>query len=224
MRACKILTLIMICAFVSMPGVSSGWIPDSWALADAWPDPDAVAFEEEVVDLKSLAAKMRDIDRRLLDAQLTLPAFELYHISPELAKRKKMTKGDVIEMIVEVSNLKGINPAIVMAIARAESHYAVDAVSQRGAIGLMQLMPRTAAELGVDPHNPVENVMGGIDYFLKMRCRFKGYTTLGLAAYNAGPGNVIKAGWRIPNIKETRDYVIKVYKYYNEYNGRGGDV
>lgn len=215
MRKYNILMLLLILTFVVPLGTGNAfYIEDR---VDVYEYAPYMYEELKLVDLEELAAQMRDMDRRLYDAQMALPAFELYHISPEMAKRKKMTKGDVIEMIVEVSNVKGVNPAIIMAIARTESHFKTDALSEKGAIGLMQLIPSTAVEVGVDPYNPVENVMGGIDYFIKMRCRFKGYTTLGLAAYNAGPGAI--KNLKIPKYKETQKYVKTVLKYYKEYNG-----
>lgn len=146
----------------------------------------------------------------------SMSLIQLYELNPRFVFLKQATREDIVEMILELSKRHNINPAIVMAIARRESAFDPQAISHAGAIGLMQLMPRTAAELGVDPHNPVENVMGGIIYFKAMRERFEGYTTLALAAYNAGPSRIKNR--QIPNIPETQEYVKAVYEYYHEYS------
>lgn len=156
-------------------------------------------------------------DCRPSDYELaSMSAYELYKLNPEFVFFKKMNKRDVVDMIVEVSLNHDINPAIVLAIAHKESAFRVNAVSHKGAIGLMQLMPETAAFLRVNPYNPVENVIGGIRYFKAMRAKFSGYTTLGLAAYNAGPG-AVKRHNGIPPYTETQDYVVAVYDYYHHY-------
>ena len=88
--------------------------------------------------------------------------------------------------------------------------YAV-AVSPKGAMGLMQLMPATAAQFGViDPFNPSENIRAGVSYLRQLLDRYDHDEQLALAAYNAGPGAVDKYGSRIPPYKETQDYVTKI--------------
>lgn len=109
------------------------------------------------------------------------------------------------QIIEQQAQAHDLDPNLVRAVIRQESGGKTDAVSSKGALGLMQLMPRTAEELGVDPNNPAENIVGGIRY-LKQQIEDFGSIELGLAAYNAGPKRVRDAGG-IPNIKETQDYV-----------------
>ncbi len=111
----------------------------------------------------------------------------------------------------------GIDPHLIRAIIRVESGFNPQAVSKRGAQGLMQLMPATAAELRVEnPFNPRENIEGGTRYFRKLLNIFKQDVNLALAAYNAGPTVVQKQGG-IPVIAETRNYVNRVLTYYRQY-------
>lgn len=106
-----------------------------------------------------------------------------------------------------------VDPRLIKAVIYAESRYNPRAVSPRGAMGLMQLMPETARELGVrDPFSPVQNIIGGTRY-LRRQLKTFGDLRLALAAYNAGPATVV--GGRVPNIKETRDYVERVVFFYN---------
>ena len=102
----------------------------------------------------------------------------------------------------------GIDPKIVTAVAWTESGFNPKARSGAGAIGLMQLMPGTAAGLGVDPHDPAQNLRGGARYLADQLERF-GSLDLALAAYNAGPGAVTKHGG-IPPYAETQRYVATV--------------
>lgn len=99
-----------------------------------------------------------------------------------------------------------LSPWLLDALARSESGYRADVVSSAGAIGVMQLMPGTARELGVDPRDPVQNILGGAAYLRRMLDRFDGNLDLALAAYNAGSGSVDRHGG-VPPFRETRDYV-----------------
>ena len=110
-----------------------------------------------------------------------------------------------------------VDPPLIKAIIHTESAFDHRAVSIRGAQGLMQLMPETARELRVsNPFNPRENIDGGTRYLRKLLDSFNDNLILSLAAYNAGPGQVMRAGG-VPRIPETLRYVNKVLKRYKEY-------
>ncbi|BAL82250.1 putative lytic transglycosylase [Selenomonas ruminantium subsp. lactilytica TAM6421] len=106
-----------------------------------------------------------------------------------------------------------VDPKLVAAVAEVESNGRQEAVSQAGAIGVMQLMPDTAASLGVDPYNKQQNVEGGAKYLRQMLDTFGGDLKKAVAAYNAGPG-AVKAYGGIPPYKETQNYVNKVLDIY----------
>jgi soluble lytic murein transglycosylase-like protein len=108
-------------------------------------------------------------------------------------------------------------------VISAESGYNPNAVSRRGASGLMQLMPDTARRYGVrNVFDPVENVRGGVKYLKDLLAMFNGNLELAVAGYNAGENAVIRAGNRIPPYAETAAYVPKVIDYYHKFRARPG--
>jgi len=102
-----------------------------------------------------------------------------------------------------------LDPKLVEAVAWRESRFHTGALSSKGAIGVMQLMPGTARDLGVDPHDPVQNIRGGALYLRRMMSTFGGDVRLALAAYNAGPAAVRKHGG-VPPYAETQAYVTSI--------------
>lgn len=115
---------------------------------------------------------------------------------------------------------QGMEPALIKAVIRVESDFDISAVSSAGALGLMQLMPSTAADLRLaDPFDPEENIRGGVRYLRYLLNIFNDDLVLALAAYHAGAGNVLKYG-RIPPIEETQNYVERVLRFYKSYLGK----
>ena len=112
-------------------------------------------------------------------------------------------------MVRRIAREEGINESQFLALVYQESRFNPCAHSSAGAIGLAQLMPGTAGDLGVDPHNVEQNLRGGARYFKQQLRRYDGNVLLALAAYNAGHGNVSKYGG-IPPFKETRGYVASI--------------
>ena len=133
-------------------------------------------------------------------------------------RRVKLPAGDRYDkLILRSARNHRVEPALVKAVIAAESNFMPTAVSRVGAQGLMQLMPKTAQELGIDnPFHPAENVEGGTRYLRDMLDRF-GDLERALAAYNAGPEAVDRFGG-IPPYPETLKYVTRVLDYYREYN------
>ena len=114
-------------------------------------------------------------------------------------------------LIEEHAAVNSVSPDLVRAVIQAESAFNPRALSPKGAMGLMQLMPATAAEFGVtDPYDPVENVRAGVKYLKQLLDRYAGRVELALAAYNAGAGAVKKYGGTVPPYRETRNYVAKI--------------
>jgi len=128
-----------------------------------------------------------------------------------------ISKGDYDQHIRRIGRRYSVDPPLIKAIIQTESDFDHRAVSRRGALGLMQLMPETARELHVsDPFDPLENIEGGTRYLRKLLDNFENNLILSLAAYNAGPGLVERTGG-VPAIDETRNYVKKVLRRYKAY-------
>ena len=121
---------------------------------------------------------------------------------------------DIESMILQSAKKYGVDPRLVSAVAETESNYRPDAVSSAGAVGVMQLMPETAASLGVqNMYDPGQNIEGGVKYLKEMLNDFNGDVRKAVAAYNAGP-QAVKQYNGVPPYAETQNYVDKVLDLY----------
>ena len=134
-----------------------------------------------------------------------------YRLNAALERNRR----EFAPLIEAAANKYSLDPALLHAVIRAESAYNPGAVSNKGAAGLMQLMPQTAARFGVrDRFDPEENVEGGAHYLSDLLDMFQSDVRLAVAAYNSGENTVKKFGYQVPPIAETQGYVTKVLNYY----------
>lgn len=134
----------------------------------------------------------------------------------ERRERRWSTGSAGLDRIIRHNGARhGVDPYLIFLVMEHESHFNTRAVSPAGARGLMQLMPGTASRFGVrNPHDPAQNVAGGTRYLKELLKRFNGRVDLVLAGYNAGEGNVIRYGHRVPPFRETRNYVRNISRRY----------
>ena len=189
----------------------------------------AVAIDN-LVKASSTGAVNADIVQEFFNQngiQITLPNVQtpdtIKNIGfPETASASTNTNnstvsaGDLDVYFEEAANQYHVDIKLLKAIAYCESRFNPNAVSSAGAVGVMQLMPKTAEGLGVtDSYDPRQNILGGAKLISQLLDKYNGDKSLALAAYNAGSGNVSKYGG-IPPFKETQNYVRKVLERYSE--------
>lgn len=134
--------------------------------------------------------------------------------TPERAAQLPRREQQFAPLIREVARAQDIAPQLLHAVIAVESGFDAHAVSRKGAMGLMQLMPATARRFNVaDPFDPRQNLAGGASYLKWLLGRFGGDLQLALAAYNAGENAVVRAGHQIPPYEETRAYVPRVLRH-----------
>ncbi len=154
-----------------------------------------------------------------LQVATSLPASQLQPVAPAIVDPRDPA-ASYRSLIDKVAKETALSPQLLHAVIRVESGYRADAVSPRGAVGLMQLMPATAQRFGVrDAFDPQQNIRGGAQYLKWLLEYFRGDLRLALAAYNAGEAAVVRAGYRVPAIAETVTYVPKVLWYLSRANG-----
>lgn len=136
-----------------------------------------------------------------------------YKPPPAIANKERYDK-----VVEEIAEIYGLDSALLHAVISVESRYRPDAVSSKGAAGLMQLMPLITRHYGVtDPFDPVQNLHGGAKYLRYLLKVYNNNVSLALAAYNAGETAVARYGNQIPPFRETANYVPKVLGFYRKY-------
>lgn len=130
-------------------------------------------------------------------------------VSQPQRRAPRTAQPQVGEAIARAASHYSLSADLLEAVAWQESRFRSAAVSPKGAVGVMQLMPATARALGVDPHDVVQNIHGGAAYLGQMLNRYGGNVELALAAYNAGPGAVDRYGG-VPPYRETQAYVAAI--------------
>jgi len=151
-------------------------------------------------------------------------SIEIVNHPASSAPVKRIDAGpDAEKVLSDAAQAYGIEPAFVRSVAQIESGLRQRAISPKGAIGLMQLMPATAADLQVNPNEAAANASGGARYLRELLLRYQGDSVLALAAYNAGPGAVHKYKGA-PPYQETRRYITKVLEEYKKQLRATGSV
>jgi soluble lytic murein transglycosylase-like protein len=138
------------------------------------------------------------------------------HVAP--ASSYPRDPGRFQSLVDKAAREQGVDRALLQAVITAESGYDPYAISRKGAVGLMQLMPETARRYGVkNLYDPAENIRGGAQYLRELIARFNNDLSLALAAYNAGEDAIVQHGNRIPPYRETLQYVPRVMNLYRQY-------
>lgn len=148
-----------------------------------------------------------------LPAQMTVPD----QAASYMGEHTRTIPPQYAAKVFELSQRFDLSPSLIEALVWQESRWRANARSPVGARGLAQLMPATARELGVNPDDPMQNLEGGARYLRQQLDRFDGDLEKALAAYNAGPGRVIKAGG-VPRIRETQKYVAAIMGRLSNYS------
>jgi len=142
--------------------------------------------------------------------------------APAKVSSKVQPTAEITSLVDQAASRLQVDPQLVHAIIKVESEYNPHAVSRKGAMGLMQLIPETAQQLGVaNPFNPKQNIEGGVAHLKHLLDHFGGDLPLSIAAYNAGEGAVERSGG-IPAFAETQDYVRKVTDLYQSGSSQTG--
>jgi soluble lytic murein transglycosylase-like protein len=135
--------------------------------------------------------------------------------APPVSQESQPAAASLDQIVQQAATAHHVDPSLISAVIKAESGGNPRATSPKGAMGMMQLMPGTARDLGVkDPYDPLQNVMGGTKYLKMLLSRYDGNRDLALAAYNWGPGNLEKSHRSMP--RETVEYVARIKRFLGE--------
>lgn len=178
---------------------------------------------ESILEIPQTLVQPRDLPRSAAtmafraDAVQAWKAYVLDHNSNLTDAQAE----DIVTWVLYYSQQHNVNHKLIFSLIKWESWFKPGNISRAGAIGLMQVMPGTARGLGIDPHNVQQNIEGGIRYLAAQLAKYPDRPNherviLALACYNAGPNAVRRAGHRVPNITETRNYVRKVTETFRE--------
>ena len=157
--------------------------------------------------------KLDWMENSAIERQVELYVSKFQQATPQ--KKQGALRTEINNIIAHASNTYKVDPNLVEAVVKAESDFDVNCTSSKGAMGLMQLMPETAKELGVrNSYDPVENIMAGTRYLKSLLDRYDGNVTLSLAAYNWGMGNLERHPRRLP--RETQTYIARVNNFLHQ--------
>lgn len=178
-----------------------------------------VSFINEDITLKIECVQPKENNNLIVRSGLT--AFRISDYK-ELFTKTGNFKQNIERIIYDMGRKYNVDQYLIKSVIKAESNFDPNAVSPKNAQGLMQLIPSTAEDYGVDdPFNVYQNIEGGVRFLRDLIDFFNGDLELVLAAYNAGPGAVMKYDNKIPPYRETQQYVKRVKRLYNEYRQNG---
>jgi soluble lytic murein transglycosylase-like protein len=173
--------------------------------------------------VEEIAADIAKADESLAAARKPIETFT-FAPAPSVRTDVAWTTGNArIDGLIRLNGQRyGVDPYLIYCVIRQESGFRTGATSPVGAMGLMQLMPGTAARYGVtNPYDPAQSIMGGTRYLANLLRLFRGRVDLALAGYNAGEGAVMKYGNRVPPYRETQNYVRTIGTRYAQSGGNG---
>jgi len=187
-------------------------------------------YEESGTEIADARARVEEMRAEIAKADETIAAarkpVEVFTAAPPVGVRTDVawtTGNKSIDNLIRLNGQRyGVDPYLVYCVIRQESGFRTGATSAVGAMGLMQLMPGTAARYGVtNPYDPAQSIMGGTRYLANLLRLFGGRVDLALAGYNAGEGAVMKYGRRVPPYAETQNYVRTIGARYAQSGGNG---
>jgi soluble lytic murein transglycosylase-like protein len=187
-------------------------------------------YEASGTEIAEARARVEEMKAEIAKADETIAAarkpIEIFTAPVEPSVRTDIawtTGNKAIDNLIRLNgNRYGVDPYLIYCVIRQESGFRAGVTSHAGAMGLMQLMPGTAARYGVtNPYDPAQSIMGGTRYLANLLRLFRGRVDLALAGYNAGEGAVMKYGNRVPPYRETQNYVRTIGTRYAQSGGNG---